>query len=73
MTVTLDHKTQQIKSSGIVRIRIQKYQVTTKCYDSLLEKSMKNIVNMLRFSLKQSGLALLGTFNMTILISQLAF
>ena len=34
---------------------------------------MKNIVNMLRFSLKQSDLALLGNFKMTILISLLAF
>ena len=62
MTVTLDHKTQQIKNSGIDRIRIQKYQVTTKCFDSLPEKSMKNTVNMLRFSLKQSGLGLTWKF-----------
>ena len=30
---------------------------------SLSEKSMKNSVNILRFSLKQSGLAFLGNFN----------
>ena len=69
LTVTLDHKTQQIMNSGIDRIRMRSNNKMI-CYDFLPEKSMKNTVNMLRFSLKQS---LLGNFNMTILISLLAF
>ena len=38
-------------------------EVTTKCYNSLPENSMKNTINMLRFLLKQSRLALLRNFN----------
>ena len=38
-----------------------------------LKKSMKYNVIMLRFSLKQTGQALLGNFNMKILISLVVF
>ena len=54
VTVTLVHKTQKIRNSGIDRIhknpKISK--VTTKSYEALTEKSMKNIVNILRFFIK---------------------
>ena len=63
-------KHRNIRNSGIDRGLIgyesKISEVTTKCYDSPPEKSMKN-------SLKQSGLALLGNVNMTILINILVF